>query len=132
MYCAAGLPVWLSSAIPIPVWSGGPTNQVRRCSWWSDPTYLWCWIDAPERFAQHVATRHESGSAFQPRGRKRCQGRVIDHVGDALDATSRTVKVARPGCATPSRHLKGEMFVTAELTGKATRCAGCAGEGGVS
>jgi cobalt-zinc-cadmium efflux system membrane fusion protein len=83
----------------------------------SDPTYLWCWIDAPERTLNMLrpGMKVVLRSSAWPQETFKAQ---IDHIGDALDATSRTVKV-RARLRNPERHLKGEMFVTAELTGKA-------------
>jgi cobalt-zinc-cadmium efflux system membrane fusion protein len=83
----------------------------------SDPTYLWCWIDAPERSLNTLrpGMKVVLRSSAWPQETFKAE---IDHIGDALDATSRTIKV-RARLRNPERHLKGEMFVTAELTGKA-------------
>ena len=84
----------------------------------SDPTYLWCWIDAPERVlgllrpGQTVTIR---ASAW-PQEKFAAQ---IDHVGDALDPASHTLKV-RARLRNPDHHLKSEMYVTAELARPAT------------
>lgn len=83
----------------------------------SDPTYLWCWIDVPEgalgipRPGMKVKLR----SSAWPQDAIDAQ---IDHVADALDPSSRTLKV-RARLRNLQRHLKGEMYVTAELTGQA-------------
>lgn len=83
----------------------------------SDPAYLWCWIDAPEnaltmlRPGMKVVLR---ASAW-PQQTFKAQ---IYYVSDALDPTSRTIKV-RARLLNPERHLKGEMYVTAELTSQA-------------
>jgi len=82
----------------------------------SDPSYLWCWIDAPEqalgllRPGMKLVLR---ASAW-PQETYKAQ---IDYIGDALDATSRTVKV-RARLRNPEHHLKGEMYVNAELSSK--------------
>lgn len=83
----------------------------------SDPTYLWCWIDAPERAINILrpgmkVTLHASA---WPQERFEAQ---IDLIGDALDPISRTLKV-RARLRNPERHLKSEMYVTAELTSQA-------------
>jgi cobalt-zinc-cadmium efflux system membrane fusion protein len=83
----------------------------------SDPTFLWCWIDAPERTLNMLrpGMKVVLRSSAWPQDTFKAE---IDHIGDALDATSRTIKV-RARLRNPERHLKGEMFVTAELTSKA-------------
>lgn len=83
----------------------------------SDPTYLWCWIDAPERALNmlHPGMKVTLHSSAWPQETFKAQ---IDYVSDALDPTSRTVKV-RARLRNPERHLKGEMYVTAELTRQA-------------
>ncbi len=83
----------------------------------SDPTYLWCWIDAPENALGMLRPGMQvvlHASAF-PQETFKAQ---IDHISDALDAASRTIKV-RARLRNPQRHLKGEMYVTAELTSHA-------------
>jgi cobalt-zinc-cadmium efflux system membrane fusion protein len=83
----------------------------------SDPTYLWCWIDAPERALNmlHQGMKVTLRASAWPEETFKAQ---IDYIGDALDATSRTIK-ARARLRNPDRHLKGEMYVTAELTSQA-------------
>jgi cobalt-zinc-cadmium efflux system membrane fusion protein len=83
----------------------------------SDPTYLWCWIDAPERALNmlHPGMKVTLRASAWPQETFKAQ---IDYIGDALDATSRTIKV-RARLRNPERHLKGEMYVTAELTSQA-------------
>ena len=83
----------------------------------SDPTYLWCWIDAPERALGmlHPGMKVILRASAWPQEMFEAQ---IDHIGDALDPVSRTMKV-RARLHNPERHLKGEMYVTAELTGQA-------------
>jgi membrane fusion protein, heavy metal efflux system len=83
----------------------------------SDPTYLWCWIDAPERALNmlHPGMKVTLRASAWPQETFRAQ---IDYIGDALDAASRTIKV-RARLRNPGRHLKGEMYVTAELTSQA-------------
>jgi cobalt-zinc-cadmium efflux system membrane fusion protein len=80
----------------------------------SDPTYLWCWIDAPERVLSllHPGMKVTLHAGAWPQETFKAQ---IDYIGDALDPTSRTIKV-RARLLNPERHLKGEMYVTAELT----------------
>jgi cobalt-zinc-cadmium efflux system membrane fusion protein len=80
----------------------------------SDPTYLWAWIDAPE---QAIGLLHPNAkvvlrSSAWPQETFEAQ---IDFVGDALDPVSRTMKV-RARLRNTKRLLKGEMYVTAELT----------------
>jgi membrane fusion protein, heavy metal efflux system len=79
----------------------------------TDPTYLWCWIDAPEKAlgafsrGQHISVRASAlpDEVFDAQ---------IDSVGDALDPTSHTLKV-RARLRNPDRRLKSEMYVTASL-----------------
>jgi cobalt-zinc-cadmium efflux system membrane fusion protein len=83
----------------------------------SDPTYLWCWIDAPESALNilHTGMKVALHASAWPQEKFDAQ---IDYIGDALDPTSRTIKV-RARLRNPEKHLKGEMYVTAELTSKA-------------
>lgn len=82
----------------------------------SDPGHLWCWIDAPEAMLSTLhhgakVTLHASAwpqSSFEAK---------IDYVADALDPVSRTLKV-RARVNNPRHILKGEMYVTAELSGQ--------------
>jgi cobalt-zinc-cadmium efflux system membrane fusion protein len=80
----------------------------------SDPTYLWCWIDAPERALNmlHPGMKVTLRASAWPDETFKAQ---IDYISDALDAASRTIKV-RARLRNLERHLKGEMYVTAELT----------------
>lgn len=80
----------------------------------SDPTYLWCWIDAPEYVLDmlHTGMKVTIHSSAWP---KEIFNAEIDYIGDALDPDSRTIKV-RARLRNPTRHLKGEMYVTAELS----------------
>ena len=80
----------------------------------SDPTYLWCWIDAPERALGmlHAGMKVTLRASAWPQETFKAQ---IDDIEDALDPISRTMKV-RAKLRNPERHLKGEMYVTAELT----------------
>jgi cobalt-zinc-cadmium efflux system membrane fusion protein len=82
----------------------------------SDPTYLWCWIDAPEHALNmlHPGMKVILHASTWPQETYKA---AIDYVGDALDPASRTIKV-RARLRNPERHLKGEMYVTAELTGQ--------------
>lgn len=83
----------------------------------SDPTYLWCLIDAPEsainvlRPGMKVKLRSSAWpqETFEAR---------IDSIDDALDPVSRTLKV-RALLRNPQRHLKREMYITAELSSPA-------------
>ena len=83
----------------------------------SDPTYLWCWIDAHEdalpllRPGMKVVLRSSAWpqETFEAR---------IAHVGDALDPASRSMKVLAK-LRNPERHLKGDMYVTAEVVSDA-------------
>jgi cobalt-zinc-cadmium efflux system membrane fusion protein len=83
----------------------------------SDPTYLWCWIDAPERALNmlHPGMKVTLHASAWPQETFKAQ---IEYVGDALDPGSRTVKI-RARLRNPERHLKTEMYVTAELTSHA-------------
>ena len=83
----------------------------------SDPTYLWCWIDAPERALNMLrpGMKVTLRSGAWPEETFKAQ---IDYIGDALDPSSRTIKV-RARLRNPDRHLKAEMYVTAELTAQA-------------
>jgi len=83
----------------------------------SDPTYLWCWIDAPESALGmlHSGMKVTLRASAWPQETFKAE---IDDIEDALDPISRTMKV-RAKLRNPERHLKGEMYVTAELTGKA-------------
>ena len=83
----------------------------------SDPTYMWCWIDAPERVLGmlHPGMKVMLRASAWPQDKFEAH---VDYVGDALDPTSRTLKV-RARLRNPQRHLKAEMYVTAELTSQA-------------
>lgn len=83
----------------------------------SDPTYLWCWIDAPERALGmlHPGMKVKLHSGAWPQETFAAQ---IEYVSDAMDPASRTLKV-RAKLRNPQRHLKGEMYVTAELASQA-------------
>lgn len=79
----------------------------------SDPTYLWCWIDAPE---QAINSLHKDmkvilRSSAWPNETFDAQ---VDFIEDALDPASHTLKV-RAKLRNSSLKLKGEMYVTAEL-----------------
>jgi membrane fusion protein, heavy metal efflux system len=79
----------------------------------TDPSFLWCWIDVPERAAgslrpgQTVTLRASAwpGETFTA---------TVDQVADALDPVSRTLKI-RAHLRNPERHLKAEMYVTSEF-----------------
>lgn len=80
----------------------------------SDPTYLWCWIDAPEQAinALHKDMNVILRSSAWPNETFVAQ---VDFIEDALDPTSHTLKV-RAKLRNTSLKLKGEMYVTAELS----------------
>ena len=82
----------------------------------SDPTFLWCWIDAPERAAGifRVGQKVNIRASAWPQEKFEAQ---IDHVSDALDPLSRTLKI-RAHMRNLERHLKAEMYVSAELARK--------------
>jgi cobalt-zinc-cadmium efflux system membrane fusion protein len=81
----------------------------------TDPTYLWCYIDVPEHSLDQLhtglnVTLHSNAwpqESFEA---------VIDSVGDSVDVASRTIKV-RAHLRNLNRHLKNEMYVTANLVG---------------
>lgn len=79
----------------------------------SDPSYLWCWLDASE---QMLASLHKDmqitlHSGAWPQSAFPAQ---IDYIGDALDPVSHTIKV-RARLRNPDRQLKGEMLVIADI-----------------
>ena len=79
----------------------------------TDPTHLWCWIDAPDRTIsqlQPVQTVLIRSSAW-PDERFEAQ---VDHISDALDPSTRSLHV-RARLANPQRKLKAEMYVSAEF-----------------
>ena len=79
----------------------------------TDPTQLWVVLDATEQalpllqpgVALQIRTPTWVGDGFAAQ---------IEHVADAVDANSRTIRV-RAKLENPERKLKAEMFVTAEL-----------------
>ncbi|MGZ8258749.1 MAG: efflux RND transporter periplasmic adaptor subunit [Methylotenera sp.] len=80
----------------------------------SDPTYLWCWIDAPE---QAINSLHKDmevilRSSAWPNETFNAQ---VDFIEDALDPASHTLKV-RAKLRNLSLKLKSEMYVTATLS----------------
>ena len=80
----------------------------------SDPTYLWCWIDAPE---QAISSIHKDmqvilHSSAWPNKTFNAQ---IDFIEDMLDPASHTLKV-RAKLRNLDLKLKGEMYVTAQLS----------------
>lgn len=83
----------------------------------SDPSYLWCWIDAPEQAinALHKGMKVQLRSSAWPGEKFESE---IDFVDDALDPASHTLKV-RAKLRNVDQKLKAEMFVTAELTNAA-------------
>lgn len=85
----------------------------------SDPSYLWCWIDAPEQAINslHKGMKVVLRSSAWPGEKFESE---IDFVDDALDPASRTLKV-RAKLRNIDQKLKAEMFVTAELTNAAAK-----------
>lgn len=83
----------------------------------SDPSYLWCWIDAPEQAigSLHQGMKVKLHSSAWPD--EAFEGE-IDFIEDALDPTSHTLK-ARAKVRNPSLKLKAEMYVTAEFSNTA-------------
>jgi cobalt-zinc-cadmium efflux system membrane fusion protein len=91
--------------------AGGPLFTV------TDPTFLWCQIDVPEKEIDKLRTGLNvtlHSSAWPQEN----FAAVIDNIGDSVDVTSRTVKV-RAHLRNQSRHLKNEMYVTASLVAPA-------------
>ncbi len=83
----------------------------------SDPSYLWCWIDAPEQAISslHQGMKVKLHSSAWPN--ESFEGE-IDFIEDALDPASHTLK-ARAKIRNPSLKLKAEMYVTAEFSNTA-------------
>lgn len=83
----------------------------------SDPSYLWCWIDAPEQSINslHKGMKVLLRSSAWPGEKFESE---VDFIDDALDPASHTLKV-RAKLRNPDQKLKAEMFVTAELTNAA-------------
>ena len=79
----------------------------------TDPTRLWVLLDATEQdlsllkigAAVVIRTPTFPNETFEAR---------VQSIADAIDPNSRTIKV-RATVANPARHLKAEMFLTAEL-----------------
>lgn len=85
----------------------------------TDPATLWVQIDATERDLP-LLTRGKTITIRTPAYAEESFPAQIASVADFLDPTTRTIK-ARATLANPSRKLKSEMFVTAEIdTGDAT------------
>lgn len=83
----------------------------------TDPTYLWCYIDAPEHSLDqlHTGLKVKLHASAWPQESFEA---VIDNIGDSVDVTSRTIKV-RAHLRNLNRHLKNEMYVTANLVSEA-------------
>lgn len=83
----------------------------------SDPSYLWCWIDAPEQAigSLHQGMKVKLHSSAWPNDSFEGE---IDFIEDALDPASHTLK-ARAKVRNPSLKLKAEMYVTAEFSNTA-------------
>jgi len=87
--------------------AGGPLFTV------TDPAFLWCQIDVPEKDIDKLRT----GLTVTLHSNAWPQenfAAVIDNIGDSVDVTSRTLKV-RARLRNENRHLKNEMYVTASL-----------------
>lgn len=80
----------------------------------SDPTYLWCWIDAPEQAISsiHKGMQVTLRSSAWPNEVFNAQ---IDFIQDALDPVSHTLKV-RAKLRNLDLKLKSEMYVSAQLS----------------
>jgi cobalt-zinc-cadmium efflux system membrane fusion protein len=80
----------------------------------SDPTYLWCWIDAPEQAISSInkGTQVTLRSSAWPNETFNAQ---IEFIQDALDPVSHTLKV-RAKLRNVDLKLKAEMYVTAQLS----------------
>lgn len=83
----------------------------------SDPSYLWCWIDAPEQAigALHQGLKVRLHSSAWPN--ETFEGE-IDFIEDALDPVSHTLK-ARAKVRNTALKLKSEMYMTAEFSNSA-------------
>lgn len=79
----------------------------------TDPTALWVQIDAAERDLP-LLTRGKGITIRTPSYAEENFPAQIASVADFLDPTTRTIK-ARATLSNPTRKLKGEMFVTAEI-----------------
>ena len=79
----------------------------------TDPTYLWCHIDVPEHALDQLHTGQKVTLHSNAWPQEIFEA-VIDNIGDSVDVTSRTIKV-RAHLRNPNRHLKNEMYVTANL-----------------
>ena len=83
----------------------------------TDPLHLWVQLDASEADlellhpGQNISLRTPTlpGTVFEAR---------IDMVSDSIDPNTRMIKV-RASVGNPQRGLKGEMFVTGEVPGRA-------------
>jgi cobalt-zinc-cadmium efflux system membrane fusion protein len=80
----------------------------------SDPTYLWCWIDAPE---QAISSIHKDmqvtlRSSAWP---NEVFNAKVDFIEGALDPVSHTLKV-RAKLRNLDLKLKSEMYLTAQLS----------------
>ncbi len=85
----------------------------------TDPATLWVLIDAAERDLP-LLTRGKAITIRSPAYAEESFAAEVASVADFLDPTTRTIK-ARATLANPTRKLKGEMFVTAEIdSGAAT------------
>lgn len=79
----------------------------------SDPTRLWFVLDVAEADVGIVKAGEQVTLRSPLLGDATATGRIV-HVADAVDPQSRTVKV-RGTVENKDRHLKAEMYVTAEV-----------------
>ncbi len=79
----------------------------------TDPTYLWCQIDVPEKEVEKLHTNLKVTLHSNAWPQESFEA-VIDNIGDSVDVNSRTIKV-RAHLRNENRHLKNEMYVTAHL-----------------
>jgi len=79
----------------------------------SDPTNFWAILEVPEKELADVRVGNPFLLSVRAYPLERFSG-TITHVSDFIDPKARTVKV-RGAIADPTRRLKAEMFVTAEL-----------------
>ncbi len=91
--------------------AGGPMFTV------TDPTYLWCQIDVPEKDIDKLRTDFKVTIHSSAWPQESVEA-VIDNIGDSVDATSRTIKV-RAHLRNANRHLKNQMYVTANIENEA-------------
>jgi membrane fusion protein, heavy metal efflux system len=79
----------------------------------SDPLRLWAILDVPEKELADIRLKASFSLAVRAYPGERFSG-TVDHISDFIDPKSRTIKV-RGDITDPTRRLKAEMFVNAEL-----------------